>query len=470
MKTFSVVLILILVLILAGCSGEKKQEQKKSEAQTPEPAPADTGVKPPVAEEPQAPPMVPGDSARTVSGEAMVVLRSGDISAGYRFFVIRWSDRQLVGLPGLDSEEARRVKEYDVRWNGTLAFVLKDLEDTLFVRDLRGTIPVVAPFHDEHLYSWSSDGTSEFKREPGFPSFKVSPNGRMILAYGKRDYALVDSSVGVLYSEFLAARLEVGDSLFQIPARDTVVTDGVHADAQFQRFFEGWAPDNEDVALFSDFDPGQLSSVSKGLWRYHTLKRSFTLATAESEITLDISLDGKYVLYTNNDETCCSGINYTDNLLILRHLGSRQERILYNEWGEFGNADKAEEHVPRNAGISPDNRWIVATIRNFRDWNQKSSTPESVPAGTRDSLTADYHVVVIGTDGKESKKFREREFRGWLDTERIIVQPVTEWWTGRSWQKKTGELLVLSVFSGIEEPFLPTPADLVGVQWKTEAR
>ncbi|MEP0823700.1 MAG: hypothetical protein HRF44_12715 [Ignavibacterium sp.] len=405
----------------------------------------------------------PSDGSPVLNA-ARVVFRTGDTASGHRFFSLHWGDRTIDELPGLTAAEAKALLQCKVSAGGVVAFELRSPEGILFVRDADTTIQVKAPFFEANLSRARSETGPMFSEKRTFPLFEVSPDGRRVLAYATRDFAFSDSSSGTVHTEFLVASLIVGEHEFQPAVRETVVTEKYFADVSFQRFFVGWDPDDPEVSLFSDYDSGQLYGTSKNLWRFHAGQRDFTLLSGDVEETLDVSGGGELVLSTNNDRTCCSGTNYTDNLLILRNLREGWERILFHEWTLFGNADKAEEHVPTNGMISPDARLVASTISDFKNWNATSSDPEPLPEGVKDSLTGGYHVWVAGIDGNDSRVFGDLFARGWLDNRTLLASPITEIWRNRRWHTNEGELVVLDVSSGARMPLLKESGTFIAIQ------
>jgi len=110
---------------------------------------------------------------------------------------------------------------------------------------------------------------------------------------------------------------------------------------------------------------------------YSTATRQYTLLSPKVERYFSISLDDQFVLYTNNDETCCAGINYTDNQLIRLSVANDSTDILFDEFESFNNNDKGENHAPLNAELSPDKKRVATTIDDFIDLNSPTSGPTS---------------------------------------------------------------------------------------------
>jgi hypothetical protein len=181
---------------------------------------------------------------------------------------------------------------------------------------------------------------------------------------------------------------------------------------------------------------------------------------------LSSSLDGKNILFTNNDETCCAGVNYTNNLLISLNGSNGKTKVVYDEWSYFKNYGKPEEHVPQNADFSPDGKWIATTIRNFYD-------PSAHTLGSNDNrnasgnVTANYKLFVLSSDGIVKRTLTDRELIGWLDDRNLLMMHITENYHEPKWTTMRDRISVFDIQSAKEYPLLSTEAECLGIQWRS---
>ena len=404
--------------------------------------------------------------APTGTRNTIILLQTGDTVIGKTYYSLHWQNKRVARLSFLTPSESRSAKSVALNSRGTLAFTAPDSagEEHLFIRRASGSSVIDAPFHDRTINGWSRDDGARYEESNHFPSYELSPNGDYLIAYANRDLTLIDTGAGTVVTQFVAARLSLGETKFRFYHTDTVSTAGFFGDERFNRNFADWANDDPNCLLFSDFFPGQLSGHSLGLWRYNTIVPSLQSVGEDVEEYFSASLDGHYLLYTNNDETCCAGTNYTDNLLIRYEPSSREKRILFDEWAAYHNEGKAEEHVPMNGELSPDNRLAAATIRNYVDLAAKSSSPGESGPETPENLKADKLILIITPDGTVYRSIRDRELLGWLDNDHILVRPYFERWGNNEWVTTEGEMKVIEVRRGREYPLLTNTAEYLSIE------
>jgi tetratricopeptide (TPR) repeat protein len=397
------------------------------------------------------------------SPTAMILLQTGDSLVGRAIFSLDWKDKAVKELGQLSVREAQKASRISASWKGVIAFetVVDDGKQKLVVRSGSDQFVVDAPFHE----AYHSGGSVEEVRS--FPAFELSPDGKAVVACAKRELFVVDTGDGTLFTQFLVANLNVGASTFDAPRVDTFATRGYDADSRFERLMVGWDPNNPHVVLFQDVYPHQLWTEVRHLWSYDTAARKYKLIAPDIQNYFSSSSDGRYLLSTNNDETCCSGVNYDDNLLMLYDTRSRKETILFDEWSRFRNEGKPEEHEPRRAAMSPDGKWVVTTIRNLYDPAGHSTGSETGKSPSWGEVTADVQLFLLDTGGKVHRVFSNRDFIGWLDNTHALLTQRVEKFREPTWTVTDSELRVLDVESGIEMPLLMTSAECLAIQWRT---
>jgi hypothetical protein len=336
-----------------------------------------------------------------------------------------------------------------------------DGKKKLLIRSGSDRFVVDAPFHEAYL----SGGNIEEGRT--FPAFELSPDGKALVASGKRELFVVDTGDGTLFTQFLVANLNVGADKFDSPRVDTFATRGFEADTRFHRIMVGWDQNSPHAVLFQDVYPHQLWTEVRHLWSFNPIARRYILIAPDIQDYFSSSSDGRYLLSTNNDETCCSGINYDDNLLMLYDTKSHSEKILFNEWDRFGNQGKPEEHEPQKAAMSPDGKWVATTIRNLYDPTGHSTGSETGKVPLWGEVTADVQMFLLDNEGKVHRVFSNRDFIGWVDNTHVLLTQRIEKFREPKWTVTRSELRVLDVESGVEMPLLMTSAECMAIQWRS---
>ncbi len=394
--------------------------------------------------------------------ESMILLQIGDTVRGKYFYALDWNKKSVNPLGHVSSLEAKRASRIQVNWKGVIAFAAHeaDLNERLFVRIGHSTASIDAPFREAYI-----DGSGVNNSEL-FPSFALSAENGDIIASANRDLFVVDTASGTVFTQVLVSLLPAGKNQFGAPRLDTVATEGFNADARYDRSLEGWDVHEPDVALFQDVYPGQLTCNVFRLWKYNPRSRTYTLASPDMERYLSSSPDGKYVLFTDNDETCCAGVNYSNNRIVLQNAETHANTVVYDEWGRFGNYGKPEEHEPNKVELSPDGKWVAATIRNFYEPGGHSAGSGTDSENASGEITANVQLFVFGLDGSVRLVVSNREFVGWLDAAHVLLQQSMEKFSDSRWATTSSELRVFDIESGVEHPLLATDAECIGIQWR----
>lgn len=394
--------------------------------------------------------------------ESVVILQTGDSTIGISFYALDWKQKSVRCLGSMTPSEAKHVKNVQVNWQGIVAFTSNDppANERLYVRNGDSTASYDAPFRD------ASMSGRDVQESHSFPSFSLSTSGTDIVACASRDLFIVDTANATLFSQVLVSRLQAGKNKFDSPRIDTFATEGYDADERFYRILTGWDFREPEAVLLQDFYPEQLGTTTARLWKYYPRTRTYTLASSDAQIYFSSSFDDKYILYTNNDETCCSGINYSDNCIFLQNTETLARTVIYSEWDRFGNEGKSEEHEPRTAKFSPDGERIAATINNLYVPGGRSTGRKPKIDEPFDDPSANDQLFIFGINGTVQFVVSNREFIGWLDDTHVLVRQIVEDFDQNYWKSSRSELRVCNIESGIEHPLLSTDADCIGIQWR----
>ena len=305
------------------------------------------------------------------------------------------------------------------------------------------------------------------REKPNFPPFELSMDAAAFVVSAKRELFVIDTADGTIFTQYIVTTLNADENK-PTPFRvDTICTRGFEADSRFDRLLLGWESYHSHAVLFQDVYPQQLRTIWSNVRRYDPVRHSYTLLSPQIEKYLSSSLDGRYVLATNNDETCCTGINYSDNLLILHDTKSRSKAIVFDEWTRFGTRGKPEEHIPAKALLSPDGASIAAVIRNYYDAGAYTNLEPSSDKFRWGRVTADDQLFLFGADGKIRKVLSDRDLIGWLDNTHLVLTQCTEEYHDKTWSVTHGEPRIFDITTEMEMPLLVTPAECFGIQWRS---
>lgn len=169
----------------------------------------------------------------------------------------------------------------------------------------------------------------------------------------------------------------------------TVVTEnfsvsGILADRGEKRTLVQWSKAKPHLIYANIVHIAQVTSEVRGLDSIDLINGKRIPIDETIEIPLAFSSDETKIAYTPNDESCCGGINYTNNAVYVRDLSNRTTAKIYDEWKEFnlraqeGPDEESKDYPPVNASFSPNNEQIaisilgsdlreIVTVRDVRD-------------------------------------------------------------------------------------------------------
>lgn len=209
-----------------------------------------------------------------------------------------------------------------------------------------------------------------------------------------------------------------GKNIRQVFSADYVVKD-VFADSSEHRRLRFWVPGLKESIYYTRYLGGQLSDLELGLFTCD-LKTSVAKSLDDSlERVLAVSEDGRSAIWTPNDDSCCGGVNYTNNKVWLRDLNSGEDKILLDEWAEFENVTKEPgrkvsggwaDHYPTDALFSPRGTRVAILIEKWAEDIKQRPLP----------LT---HVYTLGGEYKEID-LHDRSPVGWGNEDNLIVSRV----------------------------------------------
>jgi len=190
---------------------------------------------------------------------------------------------------------------------------------------------------------------------------------------------------------------------------------GIFADATEERRLFRWSLTDPGSIYFTRFEGRQLGADHVGLYRCDL--RTGTVAVVDDAIeeVLALSEDETLAAYTPNDDSCCGGINQTNNQVLVKNLRTGKRSIVFDEWGEFANkpldpGDEGigEEIMPVEASFSPDGKRLAITV--FR-WSSAKEIPSRIMTIAREVQS-----------GMRGGYLERRCAVGWRDNRRLLLE------------------------------------------------
>lgn len=354
--------------------------------------------------------------------QSYLMLKKQDSTGLIRVFAYNWRTRENKEVFYIMPPTSHGVRDLQVAPNGNACYTFGYGDNKL-----KGFTIVWDGEKSTTFYAEKLKGVYEL--DEYFLTPLLSPNGQKFVLYRNWYFGLKDSSAGIIFDQVFIASINVGESSYRVVRIDTLSVDGFHADASIERNLLTFSNKDSLGVYVNDHYPGQLYSETKSLWKLNLQDGSYTLIDPFVEEFLDVSLDDRLVLYTNNDQTCCGGSNYTNNLLILYDTKLKKRVKLFDEFKRYNNEGKEEDFPPRNGEFSPDNQWIAASVSNL--------------------------IIALRTDGVEEKQYENRELMGWVDEIHLIVR-----------ERSHGALRVIDIETGKEEGLLNEQFDLLKIVWQ----
>ncbi len=292
---------------------------------------------------------------------------------------------------------------------------------------------------EREVESMSGDGTT-YRMASHIPTPILSPDGKSIVMYDNCFYEYVDSWPGIGLNHQRISALRFGEASLHYVIDDTLESNGMGAGEEYIREVIHFSLHMPSVVYTHDFISGQLHSTHRNLCRLDLRTGQYQLVDSQIELFLDASIDDRLILYTNDDETCCGGSNYTDNLLILYDTKLQKRVLLYDEYVRYHNKGKEDDYEPSNGAISPDNQWIASTVGDS--------------------------ILAFSTDGKLQRQFGDRKLLGWVDSTHFLCWPESQTVTSGRLQTTHGSMRVIDISTAQEEELFPKQMEFMSIVWQ----
>jgi hypothetical protein len=282
-------------------------------------------------------------------------------------------------------------------------------------------------------------------RETVLDGFMVSPDGRRVAWDVNLVAGMTPESTGTIHRRHLVFVSDLDGRNQSLVLDERFSVPSLFADADQERHLFAWSRVSPTRLYMTRLHIGQLQSEETGLYALDLRTQTVDSARAFPCVPLALSPDETHLAHTPNDGSCCGGLNATNNLVLVRDLATGKDRLVLDEWKEFGDSlelfpddPRAEDYLPTRAVFSPDVRTLAVTIEH---WSA------SIPLHPEAFLTLIRSVTA--PDGGRIR--RGRVLVGWQDDAHVILGRPSAPYPGR------GTLDSLFLYDPVRDRETPLP-------------
>lgn len=321
-------------------------------------------------------------------------------------YYVTGNDVQRVALPGLDAERLLEFSPGDIApgpkriqaAGGKLVWKQVNGSATSLMSwdgSRQHALPV-EPHTTGHpeRFRIEYDEKGEIERlVPGITNaylseFLLAPDATQVVWNVNVVTGLSPGNAGTSHQRHLIYRADIDGKNHRLVLVQNYDVTGILADAAEDRHLLRWSRRYPEWVYFTHRKGTQLSSGPVGLYRGNVRTGAVEAVDYSVEKVLAFSADEELVAHTPNDDSCCGGVNQTNNRVLVKKLGSGRDTNVFDEWGEFANevrdpGDEApgEEIMPLAAHFSPDGRKLALTIHR---WSSAKDEPSRVMTTVRE--------------------------------------------------------------------------------------
>ncbi|HNW98926.1 MAG TPA: hypothetical protein PKK00_11000 [Bacteroidales bacterium] len=129
---------------------------------------------------------------------------------------------------------------------------------------------------------------------------------------------------------------------------------------------------------FNTLQQGQLNSKEINLVKYNINNKKKSFVSSKIEKVLLIDDLNKKIIYTNDDQSCCGGLNYTNNLIFDYNYITNKTTEIFNEQETYKNHksympvpidETIKDYIPEKVNISENNDVVGFSLLGIKDDN-----------------------------------------------------------------------------------------------------
>jgi hypothetical protein len=253
-------------------------------------------------------------------------------------------------------------------------------------------------------------------RETVLDGFLVSPDGRRMAWDVNLVAGMTPESTGTIHRRHLVFVSDLDGRNESLVLDERFSVPSIMADADEERHLLFWSRVDPNRLYLTRLHIGQLQSETVGPYAFDLRTRTMDSTRALPGQILALSPDETRFAHTPNDESCCGGLNYTNNLVRVRDVASGRDVVVLDEWKEFGNTEggvgdvepNAQEYLPTTAAFSPDGGILAVSLEK---WTFKSGFEPEL------RLT----LIRSVSPGDPGRLRRNRVLVGWRDDAQVIL-------------------------------------------------
>jgi hypothetical protein len=253
--------------------------------------------------------------------------------------------------------------------------------------------------------------------EDAFDQILISPDGRQVAWNVNLITAITAESSGTTHNRHLIVTADLDGANRRLALDERFLVRDAGADHEEHRRIVHWSTIDPDRVFYLRVLPGQLTTEFGGVFACDLKAKAARPFAPGVERALEISPDEAQVIDTPADQSCCGGMNYTDNVVTLHDVARGRRTVLLDEWKAFGNTPKEEDDTtgapdgvdygPVNAWFSPDGRRVAFTVAKWDSFADMTPGHIALVAETR--------------TGRPVARIANRFVLGWQDDQRLLL-------------------------------------------------
>lgn len=131
---------------------------------------------------------------------------------------------------------------------------------------------------------------------------------------------------------------------------------------------------NQNTVYLYDLETSQFNDIYKNVYKYNITKNKIEQIADMNGQVLDVSNDGNYIAYNNQDTSCCEEINSTNNQLFILNLATKEIIKIYDEYEiNHNKGDGSKNFLPVIAKFSNNSTVLVYSLREITNYDPMKS-------------------------------------------------------------------------------------------------
>lgn len=225
-------------------------------------------------------------------------------------------------------------------------------------------------------YNFSNDTTKNYI-DKYFDDFIISPDGLSVI--WNVDYD-IKFGPDTCFKKHKIFSYSLNDKIIKTIFEENYIHKGIKTGTWDKRQLVAW-PIKSKI-YFNTINFGQLNTSQKYLTSYNLSKNKKSSVYSKIERVLFIDKTCGNIYYTNTDETCCAGLNYTNNKIYYYDQISLKSKLIFDEYLTYKNNkcsppvsendNKLKDFIPQLCSTSPNGSVVGFSLLGIKNWNASS--------------------------------------------------------------------------------------------------